>query len=1545
MASTVILKASGLQTSPNELSRDDGALIEASNIIIKRDNIIEQRRGFKAYGNQLPNTASRVKQLTTYRNRILRHYADRLQFDSNGAGTFLDFAGSYTETEIGLRMKFTESNGNFYFTTSQGIKKISARNPNDFSTVSDYIINAGAIKAVDLTGRLVQTQNSQSAWFPQDSSVAYRAVWGYKDINTNLVLGAPSQRLVVNNPMVNLLLQDYMQVLSVLDGFTNTPLTTARINDKDYLETLGVNLSTSASQLQSSMVALATKLDNDVYYADQVSAALVISTAEVLANICTVTFTSGTATDYFIPGSKIFLSGFGTGVLNDAHEVATVSATEITYNIVETAGAVALSSATIISNEYRSLTLPSVTSTIATNSELVEMQEFIVEVFTRLAAEPIAVITVADQVAVDELNVTTTATAELTITIPDGVDSNYFVQIYRSSVAQATGAATFDDLAPSDELQLVYEAYPTPEELEAMSVTFEDITPDAFRGANLYTNAATGQGILQANDVPPFAKDINRYRNSVFYANTRTRQRMELNLLGVTQMLQDYIGPTPPKVTISDGETSTTYDFIIGDEQVLDITTVADVADSLNGAYFLISSTFEDYYVWYSTGIDIDPAVAGRTGIRVAITTGATADDVAIATFNQLAPKINEFQVSRLSNVLTITNEELGYCNLSSDVNTGFTVSTVTTGKGESVQSEITEIETIAGNLFVGIGTSDYFEIFSAFDARSYYVWFQRASSVEPAIVGKIGIQVTLTGAETDSDVAELIVAALANSTDFKATSISNVVTIETLLYGRATVSTEVVADVGFTLTQTQIGRLEVLLSDLDSPARSVDATARSFVRVVNKNPGDIVYAYYLSSVFDVPGKMLLEGRTLQVEAPFYILANTVGTGASFNPDIGPDLSITSITSGTTQVITTSTAHGLLTGDQIMISGTDSTPPVDGLWSVTTITPTTFSISGMFVSGAGSIGVAIRATAALFSENEEKINRVYYSKFSQPDAVPISNFFDVGAQDKAILRIIPLRDSLFVFKEDGLFRISGESAPFQLELFDSSFILVAPDSASVSNNVIYGWTTQGIQSLSESGSNIISSGIDNIILRTQSSNFINFKTSTWGVGYDSDNSYLVFTVKNEEDTTATIAYRYSALTESWTTYDMSKQAGVVNFTDDKLYLAATDIAYIEQERKTFSRLDYADREIDSVISTNKLIGKTLILPSVSGIQLGDVIVQDQTITTTQFNIMLEKLDNDPGVVDSNYLSLLQLNRGINSRTQLGLLAIKLDLDTGVNYSQFENDIALKSGTITSTTVSTATVITSAAHGLLNGRVVTIDSSTTTPSINGTFVVTVIDANSFSVPVTVAIAEAGGNWQTAASNFTDISVCYNNVMSILNSDTGVAFNNYASINNKTIMESIVVAINTVTKKLTLNLQLDYLAGDIVVFKAFRSAFAYAPITMGDPLMLKHLREATLMFETRTLTGGTLSFKTDLLPEYQDVVFKLEGNGIFGHVDGFGDGFFGGLSNSAPFRTYVPRQCQRCRYMIVRFTHQTAREDYRVNGCTLTGEIGQSTRAYR
>jgi len=689
---------------------------------------------------------------------------------------------------------------------------------------------------------------------------------------------------------------------------------------------------------------------------------------------------------------------------------------------------------------------------------------------------------------------------------------------------------------------------------------------------------------------------------------------------------------------------------------------------------------------------------------------------------------------------------------------------------------------------------------------------------------------------------------------------------------------------------------------------------------------------------------MLLEARTLQDTQAFYVLANNLNTGSSFSPDISPEGTITAISAASATVINTLAPHGMITGDQVVLTNTNSAPIVDGLYTITYISPTSFSIPRT-VTTPGTSGAWIAALDGLYSENEQKANRIYYSKYLQPDAVPIANYFDIGAGDKAILRILPLRDSLFVFKEDGLYRISGEVIPFQLELFDSSFITTAPDSVAIANNVIYAWTTQGIQSLTEGGPSIISRDIDNIILKIGSSNYPSFKTATWGVGYESDNSYLVSTINSTEDEFATIAYRYSTLTGTWTTLDITAQAGCVNPADDKLYLAATDIPNILQERKSFTRLDFADREYSTVISTNTVLGNNITLPSVLGFAAGDVFVQEQTITPYTFNALLEKLDYDPSLADDDYISLA-IDSGANPRSALVSLAQKLDADTNVAFTTYASSIDNKTGTITSNTQTNPTVIYSPGHDLLTGRVILIDSSNSVPAVNGTYEVTVIDADHFSIDANVLEAGTAGNWQTVVSNFQDLKTCYNKIIEMLNADTGVGFANYSPINNTTVMEAIITGINQVTKTITVNQSLQWLVGSATVYKAIKSSWTYSPVTMGDPVLYKHLREATVMFDARNITSAKISFATDLLPEFKTIPFNLDGNGIFGHNNPFGQvGFFGGIASAAAFRTYIPRQCMRCRYIVVRIEHATARESYRCTGMSLTGEVGISTRAYR
>lgn len=66
-------------------------------------------------------------------------------------------------------------------------------------------------------------------------------------------------------------------------------------------------------------------------------------------------------------------------------------------------------------------------------------------------------------------------------------------------------------------------------------------------------------------------------------------------------------------------------------------------------------------------------------------------------------------------------------------------------------------------------------------------------------------------------------------------------------------------------------------------------------------------------------------------------------------------------------------------------------------------------------------------------------------------------------------------------------------------------------------------------------------------------------------------------------------------------------------------------------------------------------------------------------------------------------------------------------------------------TITANTLANPTVVTSVGHGLVTGEVILISGSNSTPTIDGERVVTVIDPDTFSVPVNVTVAGTAGTF--------------------------------------------------------------------------------------------------------------------------------------------------------------------------------------------------------
>jgi len=1650
MPSLPLLKALGLNFSPNQLEVTPGSLVEASNVIIRRDNVIESRRGYALYGTAMGTGTDRCKQLATYKNKLIRHFANRLQYENglnnSGVTSFFDFneivngvsqQAVITEAQAGLRIKSIEANSNLYLTTSDGIKKISSKSASTFPAAN--ITNAGGVKALDAQAFLNTTIGDQSSFLPSDSGVAYKIVWGTKDASNNLILGTPSDPITILNPLLDLTLKDFSNFLLQMDNMVNVG-NSIFPTPSDYYSTLALPIDATSVELRDRLILLANKLDEDLLFAENSGLGtsyepLDLTSATVSSGVVTVNFTipvGGLAPSaYFIGGDAINIPvNAGTGVLgftsnsvpidalNSNQIITSVGVTDLTFvakgysttnpngvsgiitNVPanSTAGSqtititapnhglkngqtIAISGTTsgalintthnityltpdsfsvtvtvtppgsvvaasnqgiwdivvdaptvtkIESYTFRSIEVPADQSIPATNSQLKSVQRYYSEILLALqdfiAARGSNIVDSTDYAAyLQNLDATSNSSVTLKITIPPTVlqysaaSNPYFYQIYRTNIAIVDGVSTISDIAIIQEYTQIEEKFPAAGELSSGIVTYLDNTPESIAGtgANLYTNERTGEGGLQANDVPPFALDINQFRGHTFFSNTRTRQRKSITLIGVVNMINNYDSSDPYKLTISDGTVTNTYEFVTGLPEATELTCGAaiDVANSGASDYFTLNSANNEteYYVWFQSGTSVDPvatvpALLNKTGIRVVLEGTDVATDVAAKTKNAIANVLDSFFADLFNSVVTTT----------ADAST----STFTSASHGFLNGDVIQLVS-SGELPAGLNNNNYYVVNSALNT------FQLSLAPGGQVVtfttdGTATIRAYRLATSGSSVLIKTIEPGLVTNAAFPSTPPTN-----------------------FSISITQDGRGEdvstrkVLLSPNASVGIAIEETAKSLIRVINQNPFEFINGFYISGTETTPGTILLESRNLSSDE-FYIMGSDSIIGESFNPDLSPGtIAITGISAANPTLITTGSNHNLLNGDSIVISNSNSTPSIDGVYQITYASATQFTIP-VNVTVAGTNAAFESVGVAEVSSNEEQPHRVYYSKFQQPEAVPILNYLDVGATDKNILRIFPLRDSLFVFKEDGLFRISGEVAPFSVALFDSSCILLAPDSIAVANNQVYGWTTQGISTVTEAGVNVISRPIDTEILTKASSQFTNFKTATWGVGYESDNSYTVYTTDKISDDKGTIGFRYSNLTNSWTTVAKSATCGLVNFIDDKLYLGAGDTNFIEKERKEFTRYDYADRELGFSIVAGALSGNTISLATVVGLSVGDVVVQDQTLTVYEFNALLQKLDIDPGVPHSNYYSTLAAQAGDDLRAKIVALASKLDTD--LLTSVYSSDIASLSGSILTASIANPTVIqTSAPHGLKNGRIITIAGNTQT-EVNGNFTTTVIAPDEFTIPVDVLIQGTGGTFTTIDNSFEDIKVCYNLIIARLNSDTVVAFNNYRPVDNNTIQEAIINSIDVISKKITLNLALEYVFGAIKIFKAIPCSLTYSPITMGDPLGIKHIREATMMFANKAFTRAEVDFSTDLLPEFIPVTFNGDGNGIFGHSP-FGSGFFGGGSNSAPFRTFIPRQCQRCRYINVGFSHRVAREQFAIYGITLTGEVGQSTRAYR
>jgi len=272
------------------------------------------------------------------------------------------------------------------------------------------------------------------------------------------------------------------------------------------------------------------------------------------------------------------------------------------------------------------------------------------------------------------------------------------------------------------------------------------------------------------------------------------------------------------------------------------------------------------------------------------------------------------------------------------------------------------------------------------------------------------------------------------------------------------------------------------------------------------------------------------------------------------------------------------------------------------------------SIGGSTFSASSTAGSSFSPIlpltgSSVTSDNEVRQNRVIISKPGQVEAVPVYRYFDIGSANFPIQRIVSLRDGIFIFKQDGIYRLSGETfESFVVSLLDNTVILKVPESAVPFNNQVFCFTTQGVAAISDSGVQIMSVPIENKLLELSSEQYLNFTSSSFGIAYESSRIYAFFTVTKEDDTFATQAYVYNSLTDSWTRWIMNRTCGIVNPANNKLFMSEADSGQILIERKNFTNNDYADQQYTVMVAS--VDSETqLTLVSASAVKAGMTIVQ------------------------------------------------------------------------------------------------------------------------------------------------------------------------------------------------------------------------------------------------------------------------------------------------------------------------------------------------
>lgn len=1589
-----LLRAKGIFSLPNFLSEiPEGALLEALNVVIDRDGIIEPRRGFrqwKAFGD----ISSRAKQLLSYRDKTLVHYGTKLGYETTGNFVpFQDSTGlvdaSVIETETGRRIRGVEANGNFYVTTSTGIKRVSSLTDQFLSASKEnQLVDAGVAQALD---PVVLADYSSSGWMVGLSRVAYRVLIGLTDNNDNLLVGAPSSRVVVTNSAsqsCNTKLKIFLPSGLTTDNFiqiyrSNNPFassielldTTVQPDDEvlqigevvltsediargyvDFSDTVPAELqevgtplynnqNTGDGALQTNFAPPFAKdialYKNAVFFANtktrhsldinllsvegiediSISAASLTGTTLSLttsvnhglsngeelfvlvpntyvphtyssAAIATDALTNSTLKDNSIVTSTAAINGLA---INTFYRVKRLSTTTIQlldekYNVVDITGTASgtLNEQASVCGVFSCQNVGSNTLdiTVATGTVALSSLEKDAKLFP-------AHLTIAKTSSVNKYffggnqGVFNLLVNDSVNTIGTALEDKYFRLNSYDRLRPYTFYLSLNEAAPPlDSVTYPETASTIPANVVLENRALEFVvslnpsgTADNFNPATgVFTKAShglTNSSTISLNDTFSGAFDTS----TLYFVNKLDDNTFTLAytyggpaITGTILPLWKQFDNNTDVNTGTDIITVTSHGFGIG------VSTPCKL--STTGTFPTVTgSSLDSITTYYAKGITSNTIELYRT----ADLTGSKVDITAVGSGTTTIIVESLFELSRKSNKVDVAQAISNALDIYGDWNTStthkFTISTsALTGSTPPPYTNfnIPSHGLSDGDRVIieanGTGPTIAFPVLDKMPLDGYYIKLVDTNNFEVYTDAAFTNLVTFSSQGIGSLVLKTNRVTCQNITSGEFGYNSSIALASQvnpdIKAGDSTFSVDILTYGYGEKYSKDTAEFLVKRSRFPLVADRIDETARSLIKLVNINSSlEVVTATYSSGLQDFTPRITFSSKSID-DTPIYFgfrdeqVSGLDAGNDDFEPTL-PQVLSASGSSGTTVTYTTSIAHGLVAGDTVVIYSSNS----PGVYTVASA-PTTLTFTIVYSSSQAADSFVLFFKGEVLTTAETNPNRLYFSKLQQPDAVPLTNYIDIGPKNKAIQRILPLKDSLIVIKEEGLYRVSGIVPDIIDTGFDFSNLVQAPDTAVVLNNQVFVFTTQGVATVTENGATVASRFIENKLIPLTLYN--NFKFASFGVSYESDRAYLLFVPTTSTDTVATQCWRYNTFTQAWTRWNKPAACANVNIKTNKLYWGNDDINEIEEERKSFDRLDFADRQYNSEIPPGgyDIAASTLTLPSVANVTVGDALVQTQYVSLAEIKNWAYKISLDTAIPSGSvsfYQNFTPIS-GSDIKTNIQAIVDQVNLDVGT---------------------------------------------------------------SFVAPT--------------ASSFQDIQTEFNTLMSQMNASAALNITTYNNSTGTKEYETSILSVNNLTSVVSIDDLPPFIEGDLMHYKRIESDVIYAPISLGDPSVMKQVRETTTLFANLNFKSASMGYATDLDAAYDYQTFSMQGSGAFGNFN-FGQAVFGGTGPSYPFRTYMPREKQRGRYWNLRFKHSFARFTYSLLGISVVPS-STTDRAYR